>query len=894
MIYHKPSSSSRINHRYHYYDFKGASTQNNISNTQTHITIELNKEGVALNRILMDLVPLFAYIASQEVPSKRMTKESIEQDLSLALLQPIQIDITLGKSAVKDLTRMVDAFMKKRKKAVLAIITQILEHHNDVITILGGNATTQKSTLPKFLQQAVQKTPQTFNLNTINIGTLRTKLMSLSFTTLKTVLGGNQLKVDKETKERLRKHLRAMKGLLEQLSTEGRKLTEVKEAVGNFQKKLNKIQNTLLRPSVKTHPLTDTVYNMGKNTNYKTIHGIIESLKSEIDSIVKALATAEEPVSKVVQEEITQTIAESAATSLAPTHPDLENLREQIRAAETSVAALVREKEELESRINTVVSEKNTIEKSKKHANATIATLTASLKEVENRITSLRSNKNVMEKTKNASIASLTASLRQVEKRIASLRSNKNAMERRKNATITSLKASLNREEKRVANSQQSIEALRREKSDLEKRIASLRSNKNVMEKRKNASITSLTASLRQVEKRIASLRSNKNAMERRKNATIASLKALYNMEQKRVSNSQQSIEALRREKSDLEKRIATLRSNKNAMERRKDAAITSLKASLNREEKRVANSQESIEALRRERSDLQNRIASLRSNKSAMERGKNATITSLTVSLKQTESRLAAERLEVQKLKKRLRVYTGIIISGAAATGALYTAGLYKTSPRNMPRTKNNVKAFMNATQTFNTNTYMRQALGGTSKNGGKLPASVRSGRNRVAATPLLPAGMGTGSTNPAMLRLPPGSSASGSARPNTPTQSSSIVSVPAAVALVGGAYLAKKFMGRKGKIPIQKSTTRNSMTANESWIRGQSQNVRGNIYNNNTNNTARSLTPSERAVKLSKEAGAFMRRQKFPEPRNTLYYSKEAVRRAKEAGNYRRRQRF
>jgi hypothetical protein len=393
---------------------------------------------------------------------------------------------------------------------------------------------------------------------------------------------------------------------------------------------------------------------MGKNTNYKTIHGIIESLKSEIDSIVKALATAEEPVSKVVQEEITQTIAESAATSLAPTHPDLENLREQIRAAETSVATLAREKEELEFRINTVVSEKNTIEKSKKHANATIATL---------------------------------------------------------------------------------------------------RSNKNIMERRKNVIITSLTASL------------------------------------------------------------------------------------------------------------------------------------------KQAENRLAAERLQVQKLKKRLRVYTGIIISGAAATGALYTAGLYKTSPRNMPRTKNNVKAFMNATQTFNTNAYMRQAIGG--KNQGKLPASVRSGRNR-AATPLLPSGMGTGSTAPTMLRLPPGSSTGGSARPNAPTRSSSIVSVPAAVALVGGAYLAKRVMGRKGKIPIQKSTTRNSMTANESWIRGQSQNVRGNIYNNNTNNTARSLTPSERAVKVSKQAAAFMRRQKFPEPRNTLYYSKEAVRRAKEAGNYRRRQRF
>jgi hypothetical protein len=86
----------------------------------------------------------------------------------------------------------------------------------------------------------------------------------------------------------------------------------------------------------------------------------------------------------------------------------------------------------------------------------------------------------------------------------------------------------------------------------------------------------------------------------------------------------------------------------------------------------------------------------------------------------------------------------------------------------------------------------------------------------------------------------------------------------------LVGGAYLAKRFMRKKGKTSTPKSTTANSMTVNESWIRGQSHNVRGNIYRNNTNNTARSLTPSERAVKLSKQAGAFMRRQKFPLPRN------------------------
>ena len=92
--------------------------------------------------------------------------------------------------------------------------------------------------------------------------------------------------------------------------------------------------------------------------------------------------------------------------------------------------------------------------------------------------------------------------------------------------------------------------------------------------------------------------------------------------------------------------------------------------------------------------------------------------------------------------------------------------------------------------------------------------------------------------------------------------------MAVPMAAGLLGGAYLAKRMAarGRRGKV---------SHNDTESWIRGESRAVHGNVYNNNNNNnanTAQSRSSVERhmtnALRYARKFDAVLRRE-FPAPR-------------------------
>jgi hypothetical protein len=380
LIFQK-TRESRAHSTHQYYDFRSATNQTGVVNGQTHITVNLSKEGEGLNRAIMDLAPLFAYMmhVADRSANIRTIMTSVRDDLSHVLLKPITIDITMGPGSVKDLDDMVEKFMESRKKAVLSLVKKVLNHHNEIISIIAPRSTS-KTTLDGFLKEAVQKTPTTFNLKNVDLRKLRHALAGLSYTTLKPVILKGQLPVNKPVLKKLGTIQASVQGLLDELTGERDRLDQVLKAVGEFQKKLEEIKNTLLRPSVRSHPN----YHI-KNMGYHTMHTILESLKGEISHLVKALAVAGEP-EKAVPHAITQTVAETAAESLAPNHPELQDLQSQISTAEKKASALAREKEALEARVTTILSQKNALTLNKAKTNASIAKVTASLSSADTRM----------------------------------------------------------------------------------------------------------------------------------------------------------------------------------------------------------------------------------------------------------------------------------------------------------------------------------------------------------------------------------------------------------------------------------------------------------------------------------------------------------------------------
>ena len=635
LIFHK-TESSRINHTYHYYNFRNVA--NVAPDGQTHIIIDLNREGEGLNKVIMDLVPLFSFMArTVSSTNKNLIAATIYDDLSHALLRPMHIDITRGGNAVSDLDEMVESFLKHRKKSVLTTIKAILALHNETVGLLTG--TPSKVTVDAFLKDEMNTTPLALNLNTMDVGKLRVKLTALSFSTLKSVLKQGSLGTNRQTSSRLKEINVTMEGLLNELTGEKDKIAQVKSAVFDFKKKMEKIKNTLLRPSVKAHPL------YSKNgTNAKTIHKILESLNDEISHIMQAFLTTAEP-EKTIPEEITETVVEVAAESLSATHPELIEIRRQLLQAEKRATALEAEKLQLEKRISSILARASNLERNKARQNASVASVTQSLKDAE---------------------------------------------------------------------------------------------------------------------------------------------------------------------------------------------------------------------------------------------------------------GRLIKQKKEIKQLKKRLRVYTFTVISGAVAAAGAYATGFGKRSKGGVPGTKNNVKAYVNAAHSFDRGAFIAQALGGAPishvSGGGNYrktkAVAVRdpmmnsrrlgkSGTSIVGAPPRPPRGV----SDSGLLLLPGASAAlsapggsGGSGRPSATgyavpggvsgsgrSPSSSLMAVPMAAGLLGGAYLAKRMAarGRRGKV---------SHNDTGSWIRDESRAAYGNVFNNDIANTAQSRSSVERhmtnALRYARKFDGVLRKE-FPAPR-------------------------
>jgi hypothetical protein len=222
------------------------------------------------------------------------------------------------------------------------------------------------------------------------------KLTALSFSTLKSVLKQGSLGADRQTSSRLKEINVTMEGLLNELTGEKDKIAQVKSAVFDFKKKMEKIKNTLLRPSVKAHPL------YSKNgTNAKTIHKILESLNDEISHIMQAFLTTAEP-EKTIPEEITETVVEVAAESLSATHPELIEIRRQLLQAEKRATALEAEKLQLEKRL----ARASNLERNKARQNASVASVTQSLKEAEGRL--IKQKKEIKQLKKRLRVYTLT------------------------------------------------------------------------------------------------------------------------------------------------------------------------------------------------------------------------------------------------------------------------------------------------------------------------------------------------------------------------------------------------------------------------------------------------------------------------------------------------------
>jgi len=200
LIFHK-TDSSRVNHTYHYYNFRNVA--NVAANGQTHIIIDLNREGEGLNKVIMDLVPLFAFMArSNSTANANRIAAIIYDDLSHALLRPMHIDITRGGDAVSDLDDMMESFLKHRKKSTLATVKSVVALHNETVGLLAG--TPSKVTVDAFLKDEMNTTPLALNLNTMDVGKLRVKLTALSFSTLKSVLKQGTLGTNRQTSSRLK------------------------------------------------------------------------------------------------------------------------------------------------------------------------------------------------------------------------------------------------------------------------------------------------------------------------------------------------------------------------------------------------------------------------------------------------------------------------------------------------------------------------------------------------------------------------------------------------------------------------------------------------------------------------------------------------------------------
>ena len=377
IIFHK-TNSSRINHSYHYYNFRDVS--NVTPDGQTHIIIGLNREGQGLNKVIIDLVPIFSFMARTISPSTNanLITTTMHGDLSHALLQPIHIDITRGVNAVSDLDEMAESFLKHRKKLVLATIKTFLTLHNETIGLVTG--TPSKVSIDAFLKDEMNTTPLALNLNTIDIGKLRVKLTALSFSTLKSVLKQGSLGANRQTGSRLKEISVTMESLLNELTEEKVKIAQVKSAIFEFKKKLEKIKNVLLRPSVKAHPL------YSKNgTNASTIRTILESLKGEISHIMRAFLTTAEP-EKTIPGEISDTVVKVAAESLSATHPELVEIRRQLLQAEKKAAALAAEKLRLEANISSILARTSNLERGRVSQNASIASATQTIKDAEGRL----------------------------------------------------------------------------------------------------------------------------------------------------------------------------------------------------------------------------------------------------------------------------------------------------------------------------------------------------------------------------------------------------------------------------------------------------------------------------------------------------------------------------